>query len=901
MIFLRKLKKVFSFILCTLFILQQCVFSYALADVTNITGVANSVASGGNTYNISPDTISGSTGFKKYDNFSLGQGDIANLIYSSGYDKFVNLVQNQISINGIINSMLNNNFYNGHAIFVSPNGMIVGSSGVLNVGSLSVYTPSQSTFNTFSDNLSEDLSSLKSDTQGTITINGKIFARDGVQLHASNINIGDDSTSNTSTGIFSGLNSTYNQLLTTNTGANSLFTDLVNTNGLNKGTSFNNVNGKIVIEATSTTTDGSLATSSVNVKNAYLDGNGIDISATSSSTLDTKNSSTITDTIFNDILNGSTDLYTGAVSSAIVNIDSGAKLISSNDINLNSSATSVTTVADKTINWQDTTFSYGTGTTSKVNVLNGSSITTTGKLTADAESSNQLDVSLKSKNSSSSSSDSDSSIRFVIASVINNADTEALLESGSAIKASDLDITAKNSTANSLSAVAEAQMAADDTDPNVGAAIVINNSNILTSAKIDTLINTANQGDININAQTMYISSIAANSGSSKSTDSGTTQNDTQKTQTASNSDKLNAVYSKYTQESDSTSTTQTTIAGSGAIAVNNSNLTTSATIGKNATINADNVSINANTIDLTANQAIASSSDSSISAGVALVTNFQKDSTIASIEDGDISNHANVLANDSLNINATTQMPQYTSSIEFLLGAYQTVGGVFTSDFWDDFLTNAKSLASSVKEITTTFKEDDWKSTLGVPGLFNNYAQSSGSGESAGIAGSIIYSSVLNSTVARAGNYAQIGDNSVKNGDIIINAANDIVYNNMAGVLEALYKPTSGTSGDVGVGGSLIVSSNKHDAKSQIGDYLNINSGDINLNAATKQQIVNIAAGGAGAGSAAVSGSIAVITDSGTTETSVGNSIINAQSLSLNSGSANINGYISFIKDVYR
>ena len=39
--------------------------------------------------------------------------------------------------------MRDGNFYNGHAIFISPNGMVVGASGVLNVGTLSVVTPAQ--------------------------------------------------------------------------------------------------------------------------------------------------------------------------------------------------------------------------------------------------------------------------------------------------------------------------------------------------------------------------------------------------------------------------------------------------------------------------------------------------------------------------------------------------------------------------------------------------------------------------------------------------------------------------------------------------------------------------------------------------------------------------------------
>ena len=111
------------------------------------------------TFNIEAAKVSGSTGFRYYDKFNLSKGDIANLIYKNNYSKFVNLVNEQININGLVQTVKDNSFYNGHAIFVSPNGMLVGASGVLNVGSLSILTPSSGKFNDFKsaydgDNLS---------------------------------------------------------------------------------------------------------------------------------------------------------------------------------------------------------------------------------------------------------------------------------------------------------------------------------------------------------------------------------------------------------------------------------------------------------------------------------------------------------------------------------------------------------------------------------------------------------------------------------------------------------------------------------------------------------------------------------------------------------------------------
>ena len=89
----------------------------------------------GNVYNIEAAKHSGNTGFRQYADFTLDKGDIANLIFQSGQQNFINLVDNQVNINGIVNTMQGNNFYNGHAIFVSPAGMVIGASGVLNVGS----------------------------------------------------------------------------------------------------------------------------------------------------------------------------------------------------------------------------------------------------------------------------------------------------------------------------------------------------------------------------------------------------------------------------------------------------------------------------------------------------------------------------------------------------------------------------------------------------------------------------------------------------------------------------------------------------------------------------------------------------------------------------------------------
>ena len=131
------------------FLMPQTFGLNALAtDISGVEGV-NGI------YNINPTDMKGDIGFRHYGNFVLSEGDIANLIFKYGEEnvsKFVNLVDHTININGIVNSMRDGNFYDGHAIFISPNGMVVGSSGVLNVGALSVYTPSQTDYKKYMDN-----------------------------------------------------------------------------------------------------------------------------------------------------------------------------------------------------------------------------------------------------------------------------------------------------------------------------------------------------------------------------------------------------------------------------------------------------------------------------------------------------------------------------------------------------------------------------------------------------------------------------------------------------------------------------------------------------------------------------------------------------------------------------
>lgn len=225
--------------------------AFAATDITGVNG-NNGV------FNITPDKLNGEVGYRKYDNFNLSAGDIANLIYKYGNSRdintFINLVQNGVKIDGILNTMRDGNFYNGQAVFITPGGMTVGASGVLNVGSLSVITPTNDAYNSLkgeyaSNNFANinNISSLlnKSSNVGNISIDGKILAREGVQLRGGQINVGANGA------IVNGITSTqaFTDRATAATQAEALFNNLVNTNGIKTASTFTKNGSNIQIKS----------------------------------------------------------------------------------------------------------------------------------------------------------------------------------------------------------------------------------------------------------------------------------------------------------------------------------------------------------------------------------------------------------------------------------------------------------------------------------------------------------------------------------------------------------------------------------------------------------------------------------------------------------------------------
>ena len=237
------------------------IMSVSVANATNITGADFQ----GGVYNINPEKINGDVGYRHYQNFDLSQGDVAKLIYQ-GYKSgelrdlgtFVNLVNNQVKINGILNAVKADG--SGHAIFITPQGMTVGSQGVLNVGTLSVITPKADKFSALeADYAKDDFTNINQINKmrngdnrvpainnyggnAPVKIDGYVFTRNGADIRGSEVAV--------TGGIVNGYNKNNDFTKTSFDGkasAAALFNSLVNTSDLY--TRAANNNSSVVIKS----------------------------------------------------------------------------------------------------------------------------------------------------------------------------------------------------------------------------------------------------------------------------------------------------------------------------------------------------------------------------------------------------------------------------------------------------------------------------------------------------------------------------------------------------------------------------------------------------------------------------------------------------------------------------
>ena len=912
-------RRVFVAILCVSFVFQQSLVLPLLAEsvITPDTsaGMAPDITQNGNIWDINPNFSHGSTDFGHFNQFNLTEGDIANLINSIGRDKFVALVNNQVNINGILN-ILNSSgaFNNGHAIFVSPSGIVIGASGVLNVGALSLITPSQDTYNSFTSgmkaNPTEDLSNLKTDSQGNITINGKIIARDGVEVYGKNITVGEDSTAKNTAGIIAGIGNQYQEKILTADRANEVFNSLVS-NNIQNPTGLDLQDGKVVIRAqASRETTGSILNkvdknepvkASVNIKNATIAGGQIDITAEAADKVDsafsnikaaTMDAATNLDGFFN--MDTPYDDFVGARAEAEINIEN-ADLAANGDIILGTNANAETSVSSLTIpTGKALIYALGNSTKSNINVEN-SNINTNGDFTALAMSENKSALKLHNQTLIQNKGQKANAYELMVINHTSTADTNVQVDNKSTIKADNLNVAAVNVTNNSIKSdnTVKYQQASQghSAGSTAGVSLVLKNDRVNTSAVVNA--NTELKGDANVTAQSLHVSDvkISATGSEYKPGDQGENKDDKEHDEQEKGIlSKIQGIMSAFSSDkadakNPTTSSPTPKVELTGVVDINKSVVNTTASIGSAEFKAGGDVAVEANTIDYTTNKVTSESTDGArFAPGAAVLVNSQDNTTKASIT-------GNVNAN-SVKVNATTELPLSLADIQLNILGQDVVSlklGPSSSGIWNWDFSMFESNGDEYSGLDLSDVEFELASGDNNNfdyNIFNNQVAASGKGETVGVSGSVVYNTIANNTTAEIGENAKV---TADGGDVLVNAVNSAVNFNGVGELTAVLKGSA--SGDkAGLGGSVLINDFTNNAVASIGkgSTVKAQNGNIEVRSANEANYLNVISTGANAGTFALSGSVLVNGISGNTTASIGeNANISAKKVNVKAGEA--------------
>ncbi len=173
------------------------------------------------------EKVQGNLGINRFTDFSVAEHNTANMYFkeqggATEATDLINFVSNRIDIAGTVNA-LRGSEVGGHLLFVSPEGMVVTSTGVINAGSLTIATPTADFFekmkldpaatgekvetvNIFSKDLTDTqlsqlMTNYSADTMvpatlalnssGSIAIEGQINVKTAAMLMAGTVNVGD--------------------------------------------------------------------------------------------------------------------------------------------------------------------------------------------------------------------------------------------------------------------------------------------------------------------------------------------------------------------------------------------------------------------------------------------------------------------------------------------------------------------------------------------------------------------------------------------------------------------------------------------------------------------------------------------------------------------------------------
>lgn len=151
-----------------------------------------------NVTDVTTSTISGVNAFNSFTQFNVNTGNTVNLILPVNTDNLINTISQGVSqIDGILNSIKNSQVGAGNVFLVNPQGIIVGNSGQINVGSLSAITPTQDFVDNFFDSPGvPNEASVTALLNGTSPVNTNAAIINRGKINGSTINLTSGSITN---------------------------------------------------------------------------------------------------------------------------------------------------------------------------------------------------------------------------------------------------------------------------------------------------------------------------------------------------------------------------------------------------------------------------------------------------------------------------------------------------------------------------------------------------------------------------------------------------------------------------------------------------------------------------------------------------------------------------------
>ncbi|MGC6517440.1 MAG: leukotoxin LktA family filamentous adhesin [Candidatus Puniceispirillaceae bacterium] len=151
-----------------------------------------------NVTDVYTSTVLGNTGFNSFSVFNVYEGNEVNLYLPDGASALMNMVHDQQTvIDGYLNAYKDGKI-GGDVYFLNPHGVIVSNTGVMNVGSVQLVTPTQDFMaNMFGANgmISAPQVTLVKDSQvplsplGLISVRGSVNATGGAKISAEDVSV----------------------------------------------------------------------------------------------------------------------------------------------------------------------------------------------------------------------------------------------------------------------------------------------------------------------------------------------------------------------------------------------------------------------------------------------------------------------------------------------------------------------------------------------------------------------------------------------------------------------------------------------------------------------------------------------------------------------------------------